>query len=153
MICAWNIFCVKSSPKLSATAPTNIPCDRLEILLAGIRLSSCVLIEVDVPLRFMLPLLVVNVHPARHDMQVRPLYVLVFEHEIGLFAVPHFFHILLCDGGQFGIRQAVVGVRVQRYVEYGFAGISVGRHIRLEACHSVVHLLVVPVLENAVCEQ
>ena len=51
---AWKIFCSIVSPKLSATAPTNIPCESVLILLAGIRLSSWVLIEVDVSLRLML---------------------------------------------------------------------------------------------------
>ena len=39
----WSIF----SPKLSDTAPTKVPCERFAILEAGIRESSCVLIEVD----------------------------------------------------------------------------------------------------------
>jgi hypothetical protein len=43
---AWKIFCSMRSSKLSATAPTNMPCERLEIFEAGIRLSSCVLVEV-----------------------------------------------------------------------------------------------------------
>ena len=38
------------SPQLSATAPTNMPCVSVEILLAGIRLSICVLMEVDLSL-------------------------------------------------------------------------------------------------------
>ena len=45
-ISAWKIFCSMRSSKLSATAPTNMPCERLEIFEAGIRLSSCVLVEV-----------------------------------------------------------------------------------------------------------
>ena len=39
----WSIF----SPKLSDTAPTKEPCDRLEILEAGIRESNWVLMEVE----------------------------------------------------------------------------------------------------------
>ena len=42
-----------SSPKLSATLPTNVPCERLAILEAGIRESNCVLMEVDVSCRLM----------------------------------------------------------------------------------------------------
>ena len=44
------------SLKLSATAPTNIPCVSVEILLAGIRLSICVLMEVDLSSRLMVML-------------------------------------------------------------------------------------------------
>ena len=48
MIRAWNIFCLMVSPKLSDTLPTNIPCERLDILEAGIRESSWVLMLVEV---------------------------------------------------------------------------------------------------------
>ena len=41
------------SSKLSVIAPTNIPCDRLAILLAGIKLSSCVVIDVDLFVYFL----------------------------------------------------------------------------------------------------
>ena len=54
MIRAWNIFCLMVSPKLSDTLPTNIPCERLDILEAGIRESSWVLMLVDVSSRVML---------------------------------------------------------------------------------------------------
>lgn len=45
---SWKIFWSIRSPKLSETAPTNIPCVSVEILLGGIRLSICVLMEVEV---------------------------------------------------------------------------------------------------------
>lgn len=41
------------SSKLSATALTNIPCVSVDILLAGIRLSSWVDMGVDLSLRLM----------------------------------------------------------------------------------------------------
>ena len=41
------------SSKLSDTEPTNIPCVRPEILLGGIRLSICVLMDVDLSCRLM----------------------------------------------------------------------------------------------------
>lgn len=46
-----EIFWSISSPKLSATLPTNVPCERLAILDAGISESNCVLMEVDVSCR------------------------------------------------------------------------------------------------------
>ena len=46
-----NIFCSIFSSKLSLTAPTNIPCVKLDILLGGIKLSICVLIEIDLSFR------------------------------------------------------------------------------------------------------
>ena len=50
-ISAWKIFCSIRSSKLSKTTPTNMPCERLEILEAGMRLSICIKIEVDLSLR------------------------------------------------------------------------------------------------------
>ncbi len=46
-------LCSMRSSKLSDTEPTNIPCVKVEILEAGIRLSNCVEIEVDLSLRLM----------------------------------------------------------------------------------------------------
>src|SRR5690606_41981443 len=56
------------SSKLSETAPTNIPCVKVEILEAGIRLSNCVDIEVDLSLRFIVILCrFCNTFPNRSD--------------------------------------------------------------------------------------
>ena len=49
-------FCSILSSKLSLTAPTNIPCVKLDILLGGIKLSICVLIEVDLSFRLIVML-------------------------------------------------------------------------------------------------
>ena len=46
----------KQAQQQRQTAPTNIPCVSVEIFEAGIRLSSCVLIEVDLSLWFIVML-------------------------------------------------------------------------------------------------
>lgn len=50
---SMEYFLVYLSPKLSETAPTNVPWDRLAILEAGMSESSCVLMEVDTSWRLM----------------------------------------------------------------------------------------------------
>lgn len=46
-ISTWNIFWSISSSILSKTALTKMPCVRLDILEAGVKLSNCVEIEVS----------------------------------------------------------------------------------------------------------
>lgn len=53
---AMEYFLFYPSSKLSLTAPTNIPCVKLDILLGGIKLSICVLIEVDLSFRLIVML-------------------------------------------------------------------------------------------------
>jgi len=77
----------------------------------------------------------VIIHADGHDVQVVAVDVLVFVDDVRLFAEPHPFHVLTRDVLQFHVRQAVIGMRVERYVHDGLLRPHVGREVAREVLH------------------
>ena len=71
----------------------------------------------------------VIIHADGHDVQVVAVDVLVFVDDVRLFAEPHPFHVLTRDVLQFHVRQAVIGMRVERYVHDGLLRPHVWREV------------------------
>ena len=67
-----------------------------------------------------------SIHPYGHDVQVVAVDVLVFVDNERLFAKPHPFHIFTRDALQLHVRQAIVGMRIERHVHDGLLRPHVG---------------------------
>ena len=75
------------------------------------------------------------VHIDCHDVQVVAVYVLVLDNKIRLVPIAEFLQILACDVLQFRIGQHVVGMRIERDMEYRFLHPRMLRHTGEKALH------------------
>ena len=60
--------------------------------------------------------LTIGIYTQGNDVQVMAVDVLVFEYHVRLTAITHFFHILTGDVFHLGVRESVVGMRIERNV-------------------------------------
>ena len=62
--------------------------------------------------------LAVGIYTQGNDVQVMAVDVLVFEYHVRLTAVTHLLHIFTGDIFHLGVRESVVGMRVERDMQY-----------------------------------
>ena len=80
------------------------------------------------------------IHIDCHDMQMVAVYVLVLDNKVRLVAVAEFLQILACDVLQFRVGQHVVGMRVERDMEYRFLHPRMLRHTGKKALHRLAYV-------------
>jgi len=80
------------------------------------------------------------VHIDCHDVQVVTVYVLVLDNKVRLVPVAEFLQILACDVLQFRICQHVVGMRVERDMEYRFLHPRMLRHTGEKTFHRLAYV-------------
>ena len=79
------------------------------------------------------------VHTGRNDMDMFPVYILVYIYNVGLVAVAHSLHILFCQFRELGISEAVIYRRVQGNMQDGLFRVLVGEEVVVKRPKGLLH--------------